>query len=90
VSSILLLTGKPDRDWDKKYINVQNPPVSQPHATSVTPGQPATTKVTLTKNAAKFLSHYKRPRVMVLLGVKHPGKNFYDSIDSGKPVVLEG
>jgi len=89
VSSIFMLTGKPERDWDDRYRNVRNPPESVPHPTDVTAGQAAITRVTLTRNAASFLSHYPRPRVRVLLGVQPPGKKYFSSVDSGKLVTLK-
>jgi hypothetical protein len=33
---------------------------------------------------AKFLRHYKRTKLKVLLGLQAPGQNYYSSIDSGK------
>ena len=87
-SSLLMLKGKAADDWDDRYRLVQDPPTSRHVTTHVAAGQTATTRVYLTKNAAKFLSHYKRPKLTVLLGVQPEGKKYFQSIDSGKPIVL--
>jgi hypothetical protein len=88
VSSLLQLNGKPADDWDERYRLVQDPPTSRHVTTHVVPGQAATTRVYLTKNAAKFLGHYKRPKLTVLLGVQPEGKKYFQSIDNGKRIVL--
>jgi hypothetical protein len=88
VSSMTLMKGKPADDWDERYRNVQDPPMCKPQPTHVSAGQAATTRVYLTKNAAKFLGRYKRPKLTVLLGIKPEGKKYFQSIDNGEPIVL--
>jgi hypothetical protein len=63
------------------------PGIARPQITQVDDSGSATTRVYLTNKAARFLGRYNRPRLRLLLG-EDIGKGIYQSIDSGKVIVL--
>ena len=86
VSSLVDMTGKLDQDWDDAHHH-NIPGIALPEDTKVKAGAEAVTHVRITKSAAKFLKRYHRPRLRVLLGELMPD-GYYQSVDSGKHVVL--
>jgi hypothetical protein len=86
VSSLVDMTGKLDQDWDDAH-NGFIPGIAVPEKTEVKAGVEAVTRVRVTKAAAKFLGHYHRPKLRVMLGELMP-KGYYQSIDNGKRVTL--
>jgi hypothetical protein len=86
VSSLVDMTGKLDQDWDDAH-NHNIPGIALPEDTKVRAGVAAVTHVKITKAAAKFLRRNHRPQLRVLLGELMPD-GYYQSVDSGKRVVL--
>ena len=86
VSSLVDMLGKPENDWEDAHPH-GIPGIALPEDTKVSAGVAADTHVRITGKAAKFLSRYNHPRLRVLLGELMPD-GYYQSVDSGKRVVL--
>jgi hypothetical protein len=79
------------RKQDRRWADLHNhgiPGISRPGITPVEAGVRATTRTRLTREFARFLRHYRKTRIKVLLGAQVPGQKYYQSLDSGKVVTL--
>ena len=86
VSALVDMLGKPEKDWEDMHPH-GIPGIALAPITPVDDSGHATTRVGITKKAARFLGRYNRPRLRLLLG-EDIGKGIYQSVDSGKVIVL--
>jgi hypothetical protein len=86
VSALVDMLGKPEKDWEDMHPH-GIPGIAIAPITPVGDSGSATTRVRITTKAARFLGRYQHPRLRLLLG-EDIGKGIYQSVDSGKVIVL--
>jgi hypothetical protein len=74
---------KQKRKWDDIH-NGGIPGIDKSGIFDAPQGQTITARARLWRPVKKFLKHYRKTKLKVLLGTAVPGKPYYQSIDSGK------